>query len=111
MGVKLTTQPLCSTPVLCHTKEKSTHEGCFSLWWRRPITVHYHVKEYMDYLDVTNFKPVMARIGIKALIIKSKHIMALIIIYNLFYYKRRCIKFSIYIIMFYFACIIQQING
>ena len=48
---------LRSTPVLCHTKQKSTHEGCFSLWWRRrrQNRTHHRVMKkrfYRNYPDV-----------------------------------------------------------
>ena len=50
-----------STPksILPHKKEHRI--SAVFVWWNRPVTAHYHGKDYMDIVGKIDVAPVMAR--------------------------------------------------
>ncbi len=43
-------------------KEKRGTQGAsFSFWWTRPVTLHYHEKDYMDIVGKIGAASVMSR--------------------------------------------------
>jgi hypothetical protein len=51
-----------STPSQIRQKAKGTRKASLlTFWWNRPVTAHYHEKDYMDRVGKISVSPVIAR--------------------------------------------------